>query len=336
VTHEPKSSPQRWRAPIKLASGCLILLALALPVGAQAPDRTTAIADFAKEPGGTVLGQVMRGAAVTFGEVNGDWREATVEGWIAGNSLRADRRDGFDVSIAVQNGARIRTSPSSTASVRVMARFGALFQQTETRGSWVRVRRTAWVPQTATVVATDDTAPDSATVPVVPQVPDTGQVTLRAGHPYSTGRGGMPIGQLETDTRVELLERSDGWNRIVIEAWVPDAALSGAGLPDGITSAMIQAEPDRYVGQTVEWVLQVLALRTADELRPELPLGQPYVLARGPLPETGFVYLIVGPEEEAQFREMEPLNEVTVRATIRAGRTRHLPTPVLDLVRVLD
>jgi hypothetical protein len=80
----------------------------------------------------------------------------------------------------------------------------------------------------------------------------------------------------------------------------------------------------------------VLAVREADDLRPELPKGQPYVLARGPLPETGFVYLAVPAAEAATFRRMEPLAEVRVRATIRAGRSRFLPTPVLTFVRRLD
>jgi hypothetical protein len=60
------------------------------------------------------------------------------------------------------------------------------------------------------------------------------------------------------------------------------------------------------------------------------------VLARGPLPETGFVYLLVVPDEAERFKAMAPLAHVQVRATIRAGRTRFLPTPVLTLVRRLD
>ncbi len=90
------------------------------------------------------------------------------------------------------------------------------------------------------------------------------------------------------------------------------------------------------MGQPVEWTLQVLAVQQADELRPELPPGQPYVLARGPLPETGFVYLVVRTDEVARFRNLEPLAKIRVRATVRSGRTRFLPTPVLNFVRLLD
>jgi hypothetical protein len=48
------------------------------------------------------------------------------------------------------------------------------------------------------------------------------------------------------------------------------------------------------------------------------------------------VYLAVPASQAAAFRAMEPLAEIRVRATIRAGRSRFLPTPVLDFVRRLD
>ncbi|MFN2316105.1 MAG: hypothetical protein ABR551_06000, partial [Gemmatimonadales bacterium] len=90
-------------------------------------------------------------------------------------------------------------------------------------------------------------------------------------------------------------------------------------------------EPDRYVGETVDWRLQFLSIQVADELRPELPAGQPYLLARGPLPEAGFVYVIVNREQVERFRQMAPLDEFEARAVIRAARTRYLPNPVIEL-----
>jgi hypothetical protein len=72
-------------------------------------------------------------------------------------------------------------------------------------------------------------------------------------------------------------------------------------------------------------------VQTADELRPELPAGQPYVLARGPLPEAGFVYVVVSREQAERFRAMEPLEEFRANGVIRATRTRYLATPVIEL-----
>ncbi len=80
----------------------------------------------------------------------------------------------------------------------------------------------------------------------------------------------------------------------------------------------------------------MLAVQKADELRPDLPLGQPYVLASGPLPESGFVYLVITPAEVDSFADLQPLAKIRVRATIRAGRSRFLPTPILNFVRRLN
>jgi hypothetical protein len=101
-----------------------------------------------------------------------------------------------------------------------------------------------------------------------------------------------------------------------------------------ITGAMLRDNPERYVGQTVQWRLQFLARQQADELRPEMPLGQPYLLARGPLPESGFVYLMVSKPQDAELRGLKPLDEIAVTATVRAARTRYLATPVVELVRL--
>lgn len=336
-----ESSPPRSRVKDGFAARCALLLVLAAPLAGQGPDRTTDDADFFKTPGGTVLGRIMRGAAVTFGATDGAWREVTLEGWVATGAVRADARDGFDVSIRTDGGAPMRTNPASAAPVRAMAGFGALFDRLEARSGWVHLRRTGWLPLAATRTTPPPaaTAPAPAAAPPPPSpasLPDSGEVAVQGGAVFSAVAGGAPVGQLEVTRRVELLERRDGWNRVSMEVWVRDAQLRGAPSGGPITAAAILADPDRYIGETVEWSLQVLAVQRADELRPELPPGQPYVLARGPLPETGFVYLVVRGEQVAEFNKLSPLAEVRVRATVRAGRTRYLPTPVLDLVRRLD
>ncbi|HSR15481.1 MAG TPA: hypothetical protein VLL51_06990, partial [Gemmatimonadales bacterium] len=81
----------------------------------------------------------------------------------------------------------------------------------------------------------------------------------------------------------------------------------------------------------VIWRLQYLSVQTADELRPELPAGQPYVLTRGPLPAAGFVYVLVTREQAERFRAMNPLEEFVANGIVRAARTRYLPTPVIEL-----
>jgi hypothetical protein len=111
---------------------------------------------------------------------------------------------------------------------------------------------------------------------------------------------------------------------------VPDSAVL-----TGVTAAEIRAAPARYVGRALQWRVQFLAVQRADELRPEIPAGQPYLLTRGPLPEAGFVYIQVAPSQVEQLRALEPLAELTVRGTLKAAVTRYLPNPVLVLESIV-
>jgi hypothetical protein len=150
----------------------------------------------------------------------------------------------------------------------------------------------------------------------------------------SAGPGGAPVAAVQGDLTGQVLERSGNWVRVRTEAWVRDEDLRPAPrTPATITLEALRAAPEKYVGQAVSWRLQYLSIKTADELRPELPPGQPYVLARGPLPEAGFVYVAVTREQAERFRAMNPLDEFTANGVIRASRTRYLPTPVIELRR---
>jgi hypothetical protein len=103
-----------------------------------------------------------------------------------------------------------------------------------------------------------------------------------------------------------------------------------------VSAEEVQKSPGRFVGQPLEWRLQLIAVQVADELRPEIPAGQPYLLMRGPLPEPGFVYVMLPRSALPRFRALPPLAELTLRLTIRAASTRYLPTPVAELVAVVD
>ena len=311
------------------------------PLAAQTVRRTLSTdVEFVKEPGGVALARLSRGTPLMAGASKGTWQEVTVDGWVVGSALREDKRDGFDVAVNLGVGTPIRAVMGGGATLG-LARAGALFNRLETKSGWVHVNRIGWVPRSALEAPTAAKAPPpaaktppAAAAPAKPTDPSP-SVTIAAGTGFSALPNGAPVGTVETALRGEVLEQRGGWSRVRIDGWVRDAAI-GATTPGAITAADIRAEPDRYVGQTVDWSLQVIGVQKADELRPELPPGQPYVLARGPLPETGFVYLIVRPDEAERFKAMSPLATVQVRATIRAGRTRFLPTPVLTFVRRLD
>lgn len=315
------------------------------PLAAQANARATISteAEIQKEPNGTVLGRLAKGQGVALGTVRGNWVEVRFAGWLAANAVRADRRDGYDLAVALAAGTTLRSAPGG-GTVGGTVRAGVLFKQLEGRGEWVRVERSAWLLKSATVPATE-AKPAAATPPSgapstppasKPAVDTSDATTVSGGATLASAPSGPPLATLEVPVAATVLERRDGWAKVRVEGWVRETNIGEGGRSGGPSAADIRANPDRFVGETVEWTMQILAIQTADELRPELPPGQPYVLARGPLPETGFIYLVVSREEAAKFRAMEPLAKLRIRATIRAGRSRFLPTPVLTFVRRLD
>jgi hypothetical protein len=131
-----------------------------------------------------------------------------------------------------------------------------------------------------------------------------------------------------------LGENNGEWVKVVLEGWVRRTEVDSlVNARPAITGEMLRENPDRYVGQTVDWRVQFLALQQADELRPEMPAGQPYLLVRGPLPESGFAYVTISKTQAAEFQALTPLEELALTVTVRAGRTRFLATPVVELVR---
>jgi hypothetical protein len=102
----------------------------------------------------------------------------------------------------------------------------------------------------------------------------------------------------------------------------------------GVSQAEVRANPAKYTGQVVEWRVQFIALQKADELRPEIPTGAAYLLVRGPLPEPGFVYVIIPDDQVTRFRQLAALQELVLRVRIKSPTTKYLPNPVVELVSV--
>jgi hypothetical protein len=169
--------------------------------------------------------------------------------------------------------------------------------------------------------------------PVSPPATTEGVETL-----HETGLSRAPdssaVATLPAGTPARVVGRAGEWVRVQVEGWVRETDVKPAepGVLAGISAAEVRAAPEKFVGQTLDWRLQIISVQIADELRPEMPAGQPYLLTRGPLPEPGFVYVMVPPERIAEFRALPPLHEMTLRVTLKAARTRYLATPVAQLV----
>jgi hypothetical protein len=331
------------------------LLLLAGPAWAQEERQLRSSTDLHRAPDGTPLVSLPAGAPIEAGKADGDWRQVTVEGWIYRPSTSPTERDGFDLIVTSDEGENLRRAPNGPIVGR--AREGTLLERVGERGKWFRVRRDGWVPREAVPAnkATDTTRrqgrtggqaarrtatrPDSgsALAPTVtatpPPVSTEGVETLReTGLSRAPDSGAMTT--LPAGTPARVIGRSGEWMRVQVEGWVRESDMkpAQAGVLAGISAAEVRATPDKFVGQTLDWRLQIIAVQLADELRPEMPSGQPYLLTRGPLPEPGFVYVMIPADRIAEFRALPALHEMTLRVTLKAARTRYLATPVAELV----
>jgi hypothetical protein len=351
----PQSSPPLRRLPAFFCVGVLLVGNLA----AQAPVRIARETFFLKEPNGLRLATLVPGELRGTGRERSNHTEVTINGWIFTESTKADRRDGFDLSVSPPGGEYVRQAPDGALVGRAV--MGALFDRVGVRGGWTQVRRTGWVarsaltppprvaanpparestvaaalsPATPAAQSTPTPPPQSPPPPPAPSAP-VQRGTLRAGATLAPSPEGAASVTLTAPADVTIGERDRDWVKVQISGWVraAEVSASSASAP-AITAAMLRENPDRYVGQSVDWRLQFLAHQHADELRPEMRRGSPYLLARGPLPETGFVYVQISPEQAERLKGLKPLDEMSVMVTIRAARTRYLATPVVELVRL--
>lgn len=339
----PQCSPALVRLP---ACTLLLTAALAAPLAAQAR-RELGATTIHREPKGLLLARTVAASPIVVRDTRTGWSQFRLEGWVSSTLLKTDKRSGFDVVVTAEN-VRLREEPSGREIARLEE--GMLLDKLEEKGNWVRVRRTVWADSDAlraariesseSQVARSETR-DSVQAYVAPQAPPvTSEATeatnerielLRAS-PLMSQPEGVQLAALNEGMTGRVVSRNDEWVKVQLEGWVRETDLkSASGALVGVTAAEIRANPERYVGQTVEWRLQYISGATADELRPEMPPGQPYLLARGPLPETGFVYLMLSREDAARIQALPALTELTVRARVRAARSRFLATPVLQL-----
>lgn len=353
MSYAPQSSPGLARLPACVVAVCLVLAA---PLAAQEDTALTTPASLHKEPDGVPLVTLPAGAPVEAGRSQGGWNQATVEGWIYTNSTERTRRDGYDLVVAADEGENLRRSPNGPVVGRV--REGTLLERVSQKGNWTRVRRKGWIPKQALrapggaprpAAAPQQPAPAprtrtaaaAAAAPAAPEPPLPGgpeRVQLARDVPLGVTPSGGTLGTLRSGAPARIVARSGDLVKVQVEGWIPADAVSvsdSAALV-GVSAAEVRAEPARFVGQTLEWRLQVIAVKTADELRSEMPPGQPYLLTRGPLPEPGFVYVIIPSSQAAAFQALPPLQEVVLRVAIRAARTRFLTTPVAELVSVVS
>lgn len=278
------------------------------------------------------------------GEERGDWQAVTLEGWIFATSVGVTARAGADLAVIRAPEENLRDAPSGALVAKLPEGF--LLNKVGEDKRWVHVQRVGWMKRSAlepvgTVAAAASAVADTAAGAgaAVPAASDSGSGEATRAQPrrrttlYRAPEG-PEAGTLGQSTPLRVISRSGDWSRVQLEGWVKsvDLATDGPGVLAGVTAAEVRTDPQRFVGQSVRWTLQYIAIQQADELRPEIPIGAKYLLARGPLPERGFVYVVIPDAKRALVASLTPLTIIQVIARVRAGRSHYLGNPVIDLL----
>src|SRR5882762_5058782 len=337
--------------PVLLAVLCLAT-SQARPVASQGGNRYRVSVDnawFYQDVAGRRIARLARGAILPSGATRNDWMQVLLEGWIFSTSVGPSDRPDFDLLVTRSPSENLRAAPAGPMVAELSQGFGLKRASPDSSGRWVHVTRIGWVQRSALAPVADivatrtaDTsqASDSQAVrtPAPSPQPPTPVDSSRAQPMRMTTLYRVPdgpeAGTVATDTPLRVLSRNGEWTRVQFEGWVKggDLQAAPAGVQVGVTAAELRAEPQRYAGQALRWNLEFIAIQKADDLRPDIPSGATYVLARGPLPERGFVYIVVPEARLPAFRALTPLVTMTITVRVRNGRSRYLGNPVVDLI----
>lgn len=336
--------------PTLLVALSLATPRLAVSQGAGRYRVTVDNAWFYQDIAGHRIARLARGAVLSGGATRNDWIQVRLEGWIFSTSIGPSAKPDFDLVVTRTPHENLRAAPAGPQVAELALGFGLKRATPDSTGRWVHVTRDGWVQRSALapmadVVATRtaDTTRDTSTGPGGPTTPprggDTARVDSTRAQPVRMttlyrAPDGPEAGTVATDTPLRVLSRNGEWTRVQFEGWVKggDLQAAPAGVLVGVTAAELRAEPQRYVGQVLRWNLEFIAIQKADEMRPDIPSGASYVLARGPRPERGFVYVVVPENKLPAFRALTPLATMQITARVRNGRSRYLGNPVVDLI----
>ncbi|HEY7861929.1 MAG TPA: SH3 domain-containing protein [Gemmatimonadaceae bacterium] len=322
----------------------LLLLVLASsPAAAQAT--AAGAAPIRSAPDGRLIATMRAGGAVKAGAAKGGWTAVTLEGFLY-KSVVNSKKDAL--TIDAPSGAALRASANKDAKIIAVVEDKAAVDKVATSGDWYRVKRDAWVKTSDLKLAKASPPPPSARAAapaaapaVAPPNPDAAVASgdFAAAHPLvlRAAPDGKPNGAADSAARVRIIARDHGWARVEFEGWVRESELVpvDSSSVSAVSAADLRSDPDHYRGSTVRWVVQAIAVQSADPLRKGLAPDEPYLLARGPGSESSLLYLALPPALVASARALQPLAYVMVLARVRQGRSDPSGVPILDVLRIV-
>ncbi len=341
----------------------LALLALLMPAAllAQTPavGTVTAPVSLRVAPDGKEIAALRVNSAVQLLGTSGSWTHVTVEGWLH-VSVIGPAKDSFPLSAKSSMGAIMRAAADRTAPVVAQLEDGMGLQLIARTEQWSHVKRSGWVLSSTVRAGAPKPVPAAAAVgvkpPAAPAAAPASPPAVAAPVPVATAESlpgdvavarrttihaaptGAVLGTLDSATRLVTGPSERGWVHVTMEGWVKQAdVIPLDSVPiSTISAADLRADPDRYKGQTVRWVVEVIAYQTADPLRKGLRIEEPYLLARGPGSESSLLYLALPPSLMDMGRELKPLSSVVILAKVRYGRSDPSGVPVLDVQRIIQ
>jgi hypothetical protein len=279
-----------------------------------------------------LLGRVNAGTELTGDEERDGFVEVTLDGWIWERSVRPSTTAGYDLAVSSAGGENLRAEPNGDVIARLLQ--GTLLTEVARTTGWVHVRRVAWMwgrslaQQGAAAGGRDPVAGPAQSGAV-----GLDRVTLASGARILATPDGDTLGEVRAAAPARVVARADGWARVQVDGWVRESDLTAGtgGALVGVSAAEVRSGGHAFEGKELEWTVQYIALQTADELRRDMPPGQRYMLARGPLPEAGFVYLLLAAEQVQAVEALPPLSYLTIVGRVRTARSQYLGNPILTL-----
>lgn len=291
---------------------------------------------------GRLLGRLERGADLERLGGRAGWARVGVRGWMWSASLE---RAGSAYRV-VPESENLRAGPGG----RVMGQLvrGVAVQRIGDEGRWLEIELVGWLPESSVSATLAEvpagSPPDTVPAPARPvseptvaaeTVPASAMGTLSRGVEMQNAPEGEAIAPLPAETPVRILESRGGWTRVRVDGWVPSSAVRAGSLGEVGPDVVAAAPAGTFIGRTVRWTLEHVALQQADPWRADFEPGEWYDLARVPGVGGRYVYLALPERLVEEFRGMSPFRTLRVEGTVRTGQSALTGTPIVEVTRLL-
>lgn len=338
----------RVHSLLRLAlTGAALLLALDVPSSSALAQSGLELrisvdrADLRWSSTGRRLGWLGRGVTVERLGGRAGWARVGVHGWMWSQSLE---RAGEAYRVAPES-ENLRAGPNGRVLGQLVEGVGV--RRVGGEGRWLEIELVGWLPESSvSQPAADEAAADTARAapppsrPVAEAEPEpaaspSAMGTLSRGAEMRNAPQGEAVAQLPAETPIRVLESRGGWTRVRVDGWVPTSAVRAGSLSEVDPDVVAAAPAGTFIGRTVRWTVEHVALQQADAWRPDFTPGEWYDLARVPGSDGRYVYLVVPERMLEEFRGMSPFRTVRIEGTVRTGQSALTGTPIVEITRLL-